>query len=298
MKTDIDLRKTIFRRILTEGLRHGQRINAVSMAASGWYWYMHAAADDYGNLPGDPFLCRVEAAPRRRTLTDEEVAGWCQELLDARSEAHNRPLLRSYEGADGETYHHIVDFEDIQRAPSGRRARKYPPCPWEGDDGQPKPGDDPGAAPSNPEDTGASQGAQDEASGDRGKPEETGASVPHLDPEPESEPESGSGSRARVRAPSIHPNEDLSAKGGSGGGNGASRVGSKGANGSETQRQLAISSALELIGIAPKVSAQLCRLEGITPEIVQRTKADILAKGGARNVNSVLVSRLRKGRYA
>jgi hypothetical protein len=107
----------LYRRIYA-GFLTGHRMNAVSLIAEAWFWRLHAIADDFGNLPGDPMVMRSFAAPRRE-LSIAEVVKMTEEV-------ENKKLLTRYE-ASGDTYLHIDGFEIRQPARlNGRRIQKYP----------------------------------------------------------------------------------------------------------------------------------------------------------------------------
>lgn len=114
----LDLTKGIYRRIYA-GFLMGRRINAVSMEAEAWFWRLHAIADDFGNLPGDPDVLRSLASPRRN-ITVKQVVSWVSEL-------ENAALLRAYEFGS-ESYLHIDGFEFRQPGGrNGKRIKKVPP---------------------------------------------------------------------------------------------------------------------------------------------------------------------------
>jgi hypothetical protein len=65
-------------------------------------------ADDQGRLDGDPALLRADLFPRRRDVTDEQIAGWLDELVV-------EGCLHRYAGDDGGFYLHFPAWEDYQR---------------------------------------------------------------------------------------------------------------------------------------------------------------------------------------
>jgi hypothetical protein len=126
-QTVTDLTRGVYRRQYA-GFINGKRINAVSLEAEAWFWRVHtAAADDFGNLPGESSLIAYATIGRRGGVSVEQVEAWCGELLDA-------DLLRYYE-VSNERYIHVVGFLNRQPAPrNGKRIRRYPKSPYEDTD--------------------------------------------------------------------------------------------------------------------------------------------------------------------
>jgi hypothetical protein len=115
-----DMTGGLYRRIYA-GFITGKRINAVTWEAEAWFWRLHAIADDFGNLPGDPIIMRAYAAPRR-DLTIEAVVAMTLELT-------KQHLIAEYQHA-GDSYVHIDGFEKRQPAgKNGKRIQKYPVYP-------------------------------------------------------------------------------------------------------------------------------------------------------------------------
>ncbi|NIP94020.1 MAG: hypothetical protein GWO24_11425, partial [Akkermansiaceae bacterium] len=113
-----DMTKGIYRRIYSGAIR-GKRINGISIQAEFWFWRVHMICDDFGSFEADPYICRVSAAPRRRTIKDSDVRKWLGELQSA-------GLIRLYD-VDGERFGTIVEWEKWQPAGrNGRRVQKYP----------------------------------------------------------------------------------------------------------------------------------------------------------------------------
>lgn len=113
----------LYRRIYA-GFLTGKRINAVSLGAEAWFWRLHAIADDFGNLPGDPMVLQAFAAPKR-DLSIEDVSAMTAEL-ERQIRSETPALLVRYEH-DGDSYLHIDGFEIRQPAgKNGRRIQKYP----------------------------------------------------------------------------------------------------------------------------------------------------------------------------
>ncbi len=117
----VDMTKGVYRRVYA-GFVSGRRLCSVSIGAEAWFWRLNATADDFGNRPADP--CLMADAAGRRALAPKQVAEWTQELLGA-------GLIEEYEVA-GDSYLHIVGFEDNQPAgKNGRRIQRHP-APSEG----------------------------------------------------------------------------------------------------------------------------------------------------------------------
>lgn len=115
--TTTDMTGGLYRRIYA-GFLTGNRINAVSVGAEAWFWRLHAIADDFGNLPGNPRVMRSYAAPLRDWSLDE-IVSMTGELVTQR-------LISRFSVADN-AYYHIDGFEYRQPAnKSGRRIQKYP----------------------------------------------------------------------------------------------------------------------------------------------------------------------------
>jgi hypothetical protein len=118
-----DLTRGVYRRQYA-GYINGKRINAVSLEAEAWFWRVNAAADDFGNLPGDRSLVAFATIGRRADVSVDQVEAWCAELLSA-------DLIRHYD-VSGERYIHVTGFLSRQPAPrNGKRIRRYPQSPYE-----------------------------------------------------------------------------------------------------------------------------------------------------------------------
>jgi hypothetical protein len=126
---NVDLTKGIYRRVYAGGIRDGQRINNLSIGAAYWFFQIHAACDDYGNIRATPQLLLADAAPRRANretsshpIKVPQVEAWMRELVDAK-------LLSFYEVA-GERFAHIRHFETLQPGgKNGRRVQRFPAHP-------------------------------------------------------------------------------------------------------------------------------------------------------------------------
>lgn len=111
-----DLTRGVYRRIYS-GFITGQRINKLSLNAEAWFWRVMATADDFGNAPADPDLCRAATAGRR-SVTSKQIAGWLKEMKTV-------GLITLYR-AKGEWFLHIVGFEESQPAgKNGKRIMRY-----------------------------------------------------------------------------------------------------------------------------------------------------------------------------
>lgn len=124
MSDDItDMTRGVYRRQYA-GFVRGQRISCVSLASEAWFWRLHAAADDFGNLDGDSVLCHAATAGRRAAqVSADQVAAMVDEMAKFN-------LVRRYSVA-GENFIHIVGFMDRQPAgKNGKRVRRLPCPPW------------------------------------------------------------------------------------------------------------------------------------------------------------------------
>ena len=120
-----DLTRGVYRRQYA-GFVGGKRINRLTLEAEAWFWRVHAAADDFGNLVGDASLLYTATAGRRAGLISIDRV---QELIN---EAIEAGLLRSYQSGT-ETYLHVVGFGVLQPAgKNGKRVRRVPASPWDG----------------------------------------------------------------------------------------------------------------------------------------------------------------------
>lgn len=112
-----DMTRGVYRRIYS-GFTKGQRINKLSLEAEAWFWRVLTTVDDFGNGDADPDLCR-DATAGKRQVSSADVARYLGEMWDAK-------LIEFYE-AKGETYLHIVGFEETQPAgKNGRKIRRFP----------------------------------------------------------------------------------------------------------------------------------------------------------------------------
>ena len=107
----------VYRRIYA-GFLTGKRSNRVSLEAEAWFWRLHAIADDFGNLIGDPLMLSRIAAPRR-SVTVEHVVRMNGELATER-------LIAEYT-VDDEPYINIVGFQHKQ--PAGKNGKRIRKCP-------------------------------------------------------------------------------------------------------------------------------------------------------------------------
>ena len=136
----LDLTRGYYRRQYS-GFVRGRRINQLSLQAEAWFWRLHSAADDFGNLEGEPTLVFAATVGRRKNVTLEDVTAFVREMLSSE-------LVRDYE-AEGDRYLHVVEFAERQPAgKNGRRVRRCPASPW--DSPEPLSGDS-GRIPVNPE---------------------------------------------------------------------------------------------------------------------------------------------------
>lgn len=122
MSESIDMTAGVYRYVYSGYLR-SKRVCALTMAAEAWFWRIHAAADDYGNLPGDYCELRNLCAGRR-DMPIVQIESLTKELAEA-------GLVVTYE-ADGDRWLHVVGW--LRRQPArrdGRRIRRY--AVWEGE---------------------------------------------------------------------------------------------------------------------------------------------------------------------
>src|SRR6185437_2111493 len=119
---DSDIRRGIYRRIFS-GIHKHKGLTKVSLEAEAWFFRIHAAADDFGNVEADANLL-LHATAGRRCVSADQVSNWAKELESV-------DLIRSFE-ADGEPYFHITGFLANQPSPrNGKRVRRFPASPWE-----------------------------------------------------------------------------------------------------------------------------------------------------------------------
>lgn len=120
-----DLTRGVYRRQYA-GFVGGKRINRLSLEAEAWFWRVHAAADDFGNVAADPALLYTATAGRRAgTITIDRV-------MDLIKESIHADLLLEYTIGE-ETYLHVVGFDVLQPAgKNGKRVRRVPASPWDG----------------------------------------------------------------------------------------------------------------------------------------------------------------------
>lgn len=116
MKATTNLVGGVYRKVYA-GFLTGRRINALTLEAEAWFWRVHAIADDFGNLHGEPSVLKAIAAPCR-PLPLAKVAKLTNELVNA-------GLVSRYE-IDGEAYLHIHGFEARQAPRNGKRIQRFP----------------------------------------------------------------------------------------------------------------------------------------------------------------------------
>jgi hypothetical protein len=117
-REDLDLRRGLYRKVYSDW-PVDPRINSLSMLAENTYLRLHFLADDYGKCNADPRLIVCLAFPLRRNVTEERIEAAFAELVEA-------GLVSTYR-ADGQTYAHIIGFEDAQPAgKNGRKVRRFP----------------------------------------------------------------------------------------------------------------------------------------------------------------------------
>ncbi len=281
-----DIRRVAYRKLMVFGILQGHRINSVNLDAVGWMVHLISGADDFGNLYADPYLCLSQCAPRRREITEEQINQLNQALAGTTDRKGNpSPLIRFYEAEDGERYIHLVGFTAIQRHPNGRPVRKHPPCQFEADDQAI------GLADVNR----SKPGAAKESGADQGDPGNPNPDTPQPEPPPEQKPEPEPprrGADEAAHATQTPPGGSaLGGADGSGHGGGQARGGGTGGNG--CLMKLNNEAALSMLGIKGGILGQLCRMEGLTPQIIEETHAAVVAPGTARNVTSCLIKRLK-----
>lgn len=104
----------------------GRRINAVSFHAEAWFWRMHAKADDFGNIAGDPETLKAVCAPMRKEATLAKIVKWNEELAKP-YDATTPGLVMPYV-VDGRPYLHLIDFAERQpSARNGKPVHRVPP---------------------------------------------------------------------------------------------------------------------------------------------------------------------------
>lgn len=121
-KPPVDMTKGVYRKVYA-GYLWGERISSVTLMVEAWFWRLHAIADDFGNLSGDPARMATEAGGRRR-ISPKQAQSMTDDLLAV-------GLVTRYE-TDGAKYIHIVGFEDRQPANrNGSRIQRHPKHPPE-----------------------------------------------------------------------------------------------------------------------------------------------------------------------
>ncbi len=111
-------------RILKESIRTSRSVNAMSDFQFRVWTYLITYVDDYGRGSADPELLKGFLFPRRRTVSEEDIARVLAELADM-----GRLLL--YE-VDGEAYLCFPHWGDHQRIQQKRSKFPAPPAvpPW------------------------------------------------------------------------------------------------------------------------------------------------------------------------
>lgn len=118
-----DLTRGVYRR-LYGGFIYGQRINKISMEAECWFWRLHAAVDDFGNMPADPTICYNMTVGNRKRIKPEQVKKWLKEM-----ESVNLIVLYADKT---EQFLHVVGFENAQPAgKNGKRIKRFAECDLE-----------------------------------------------------------------------------------------------------------------------------------------------------------------------
>jgi len=96
------------RRMLDGNLPRSRSLSLCSLEAAYAFVLAITVADDQGRLDGDPALLRADLFPRRRDVSDEQIAGWLDELVA-------EGCLHRYEGEDGYAYLHFPAWSEYQR---------------------------------------------------------------------------------------------------------------------------------------------------------------------------------------
>jgi hypothetical protein len=94
--------------MLDGNLPRSRSLSLCSLEAGYAFVLAITVADDQGRLDGDPALLRADLFPRRRDVSDEQIAGWFDELVA-------EGCLHLYQGGDGYEYLHFPAWEDYQR---------------------------------------------------------------------------------------------------------------------------------------------------------------------------------------
>ena len=291
-----DMTRGVYRRLYA-GARTGKRINQVSVEAELLFWRLHCVADDFGNLPGDPYLVRIEAVPLRREWDDLRVSQLLDELVTT---VTDRPLVSFYDAA-GERFIHISDF--LNRQPgnrSGRRIRKYPPYPFEQDEtrGETGSGESWGIL-GNPGESSAPQNQSHTQNQSESESENHTHPQTHSQSENESQAHSRSGESGGPGGPATDGLADIpggevglssiSGNGGVGGLGPAIRR----SLGPDYNRQIEVQSELAKIGVTGDVQRELYQRKDIMPELVRRERAKVQKCKDVDDLVAVLVHRLR-----
>lgn len=296
-----DMRRGVYRRLYA-GMRMGRRINAVSVDAALLFWHLHTAADDFGNLSGDPYLCRIEAAPMRREWDDDRIGTLLEELASVTAE---KPLIHFYD-VDGERHVHICGFLERQPAgKNGRRIRKYPRSPFE---------DDELAAAAGPGESGGIQIIPGELSA----PHIHTHTQDHSENENHTQPPNQHQSEYEIQTQGQHGNGptnetpssvntpmtrakvslgtgSLSRTGGEGGVGGLGSA-LRRSVGQDLKRQLEVQKVLAEVGVAGDVQRELYQRKDITAAVVRRIWSKVQKCKDIDDPVAVLVHRLRNYR--
>ena len=126
MSDDVtDLTRGVYRRQYA-GFIGGKRISRLSLEAEAWFWRVHAVADDFGNVAGEPSLLYAATIGRRvGEFSMDAVEQFVAAMIDV-------GLVSVYAVA-GDRYLHLIGFETMQPAgKNGKRVRRVPPSPSEG----------------------------------------------------------------------------------------------------------------------------------------------------------------------
>lgn len=317
-----DIRRTTYRKLMVFGLLDGHRINSIPLETAGWFFYLICGADDFGNLPANPYQLIARVAPKRMQLQAERFLDFVNEIeghliaLQTTTSATGElsPLIRTYTGDNGELYLHIMGFTATQSAANGKPVRKYPPSPFEGDDRTI------GLAIAKHHQADPSPAAGI-VSGPSSKPSRTGTGADHpaepqanADQHPTNPDESKSNQINQVssisKSTSISRSRSMSKSSPPGAGNlealhalqanqrrDGDGVAVLDGGGDGLVLAVANQAALERYGVKGSNLARISRMERMTPEIINATYKAIVESGSAKNPVSVLVNRLTKGEW-
>ena len=108
------------KRMIDGEIRKSASLARVSIQAGHVFVLLMTCADDQGRADGDVLVLRSELFPRRRDVTDDQVAGWIDELVV-------EGCIHRYR-IGGEEFVHFPAWENYQRLRSKSKPRRPDPA--------------------------------------------------------------------------------------------------------------------------------------------------------------------------